>query len=207
MLGPTGSGKSHFVTQILRARVRRGAHVVMIATKRDDATLDALRWPIITKWPPSYRQTHVIFWVKSGLTRASRQVQREKIFHVLNEIWEPNSNRIVVFDEIAYVQHELGLGQQLTTYYREGRSLGITIVAATQRPQGITRWMHSETSWSVAFKPKDEDDAERVAQVLGSKRGYRDVLMDLDGDRHEFVLIRNRTGEAYISSMPFRSRS
>lgn len=179
---------------------------MVIATKPADKTLTALGWPVIDKWPPSYGQDQVIYWPKaSGLTAAGRAVQRAKIMHVLTKLWVKDSNRIVSFDEIAYLQHELRMGSTLTTYYREARALGITIVASTQRPQGITRWMHSESSWTVCFRPKDDDDSERVAQVLGNKRFYRDILTGLDRERHEFLMLRTLTGESYISALPFRA--
>lgn len=206
ILGPNGSGKSYFETVVLKTRAARGGpRIVMIATKPADETLTDLGWPIIDKWPPNYKQDQVIFWARAqGLTTAGRAIQRRKIMDVLEKLWVKRSNTIVSFDEIAYLQHELHMGTVLTTYYREARALGITVVASTQRPQGITRWMHSESAWSVSFRPKDEEDAERVAQVLGSKRFYKDILLGLSRERHEFLMVRTLTGEAHISALPFR---
>ena len=68
-----------------------------------------------------------------------------------------------------------------------------------QRPQGVARDMHSEASWTVSFRPKDEDDAERYAEVLGSRRQWMPVLMSLDKRKHEFVIKHERTGLAAIS--------
>jgi hypothetical protein len=206
ILGPTGSGKTHFQNHILKRRVAvRKSHVVVIATKPADQTLKILGWPTIKKWPPRYNQNQVIYGAKaSGLSAQGRADQREKIQELLDALWQPDANRVLVIDEIAYLQHELGLGTHLTTLYREGRSIGLTIVANTQRPQGITRWMHSESKWKIAFLPEDEDDAERVAQVLGNKKYYRDILMELDRDKHEFIITHGR--EAYISHIPKRSR-
>lgn len=51
-----------------------------------------------------------------------------------------------------------------------------------------------------AFRPKDEDDGIRVAQVMGSRKYWLPLLMnELDRDRHEFFLVNARTGEAVIS--------
>lgn len=201
IMGQNGSGKSYFERVVLQMRVAaRQSHVVLIATKPADATLAGMGWPIIEKWPPDYGKNQVIFWAKSkGLSKASQVEQKRKILDVLDRLWTADSNRIVVFDEIAYLATDLGLRTELTTYYREARALGITIVASTQRPQGVPRWMHSESAWSVFFAPKDAADAERMAEVAGSKRDYMPILQSLDRAKYEFLLVRGLTGEMYIS--------
>lgn len=205
ILGPTGSGKSWFQAAVLEERARRRhSHILVICTKPADDTLKSLGWPVIKRWPPNADQKQVLIWPKSGLSVVRKRQQRDEIVGVLEKIWVPNSNRIVVFDEISYLQHELGLEHLLRTYYREARSQGITIVANTQRPQSVTRFMHSESKWTVAFAPSDEDDAERVAQVLGNKKYYRDVLLELDSTKHEFLLVQTTSREAYISSIDNR---
>ena len=200
ILGQTGSGKSFFEKTVLQQRVAaRGSHVVVIATKPADATLTSMGWPVITRWPPDYGKNQVIFWAKGGLSKDSQEKQREAILDVLGRLWQPDSNRIVVFDEISYLAVDLGLKTELTTYFREARALGITIVSSTQRPQGVPRWMHSEASWTVCFAPKDEEDAERMAQVLGGKKTYMPILQTLNRARYEFLIVHGLTGEFVIS--------
>jgi len=200
ILGQNGSGKSYFEATILHDRaVARGSHVVVIATKPADATLVGLGWPVIDSWPPSYGQNQVIFWPKAkGLDRRAMADQREKIRNLLAQLWKPASNIVVAWDEIYYPDVDLGLRTEVTRYFREGRGLGITNVATTQRPNGVNRWVHSESSWKAMFAAQDEEDAFRMAQVAGS-RHYRDILLSLDRARYEFLLIRGLTGETYIS--------
>ena len=213
ILGQTGRGKSFFEKTILMERARlRGSRIVVVDTKPADKTLTSTGWPIVEHWPPAQgwrkkrRDFHqVIFWAKTkGLGRDARVRQSQKIEDLLEKLWVPDSNIIVVFDEIAYVEKELGLRPHVERYFREGRSIGITVVATTQRPQGVTRYMHSESAWSVFFAPKDEEDAERMAQVAGNKLYYRRVLSELKGSEFEFLLVHNLSGEAYISSLPKR---
>lgn len=208
MYGPTGAGKSYFEKTILMERARlRGSHIVLIATKPADRTISSMGWPVVTKWPPSKgwsdrRKTEqVIFWAKGGLRKSEQERQKVMIEDLLDKLWVPNSNIIVVFDEVAYVEQELGLSTHVQTYFREGRTLGITVVASTQRPANVTRFMHSESTWSVFFSPKDEDDAERMAQVAGNKQYYVRVLRELRRDQYEFLLVHNLTNEAYITSI------
>lgn len=211
ILGQTGSGKSFFEKTILMERARlRGSRIVVIATKPADATLTSTGWPVVQSWPPGQgwtknrrRYEQVIFWAKAkGLSKAARTRQAFLIEELLEMLWIPDSNIIVVFDEIAYVEKELGLRTHVERYFREARGLGITVVATTQRPQGVTRYMHSESAWSVFFAPKDEEDAERMAQVAGNKLYYRGVLAELNRSKYEFLLVHNLSGESYISSLP-----
>lgn len=213
ILGQTGSGKSFFEKTILQERARlRGSRIVVVATKPADATLTSTGWPVVESWPPATgwtkdrrRYEQVIFWAKArGLSKDARVRQAQKIEDLLEMLWVPNSNIVVVFDEIAYVEKELGLRTHVERYFREARGLGITVVATTQRPQGVTRYMHSESAWSVFFAPKDEEDAERMAQVAGNKLYYRRVLGELDRTKYEFLLVHNLSGEAYISHLPKR---
>lgn len=213
IVGPTGSGKSWFEKTVLEERATlRGSHIVLVATKPADATLTSLHWPVVTEWPPKKEwndkrdHNQVIFWAKAqGLNDEGRAKQRGMIEDLLHKLWRPDSNIIVCFDEIAYLEQELKLKTQLQTYYREARSNGITIVANTQRPSQVNRYMWSESTWSVSFRPKDDDDAKRVAQILGNQLYYQRVFDELDRSKHEFLLVHSLTQQSYISSIPLKS--
>jgi hypothetical protein len=51
----------------------------------------------------------------------------------------------------------------------------------------------------VCFAPKDEEDAERMAQVLGGKRTYMPILQNLDREKYEFLIVHGLTRKMYIS--------
>jgi len=207
ILGPNGSGKTYAQDVILMMRAAaRESSIVLLSTKPKDESLDDLvypdgkPWKTITHWPPPYGVDQVIFAARAkGLSTAARAEQRRKVMDLLNEIWVKDSNRIFVLDEIGYLQQELNLRTHLNTMYREARALGLTLVSNTQRPVGTTRYMHSESPWKLAFRPEDEDDARRVAEILGNRRGYVDVLMNLDAPAHEFLMLYSKTGQAVIT--------
>lgn len=210
ILGPTGSGKSYFLKTIITERARvRGSHVVVLVTKAADKTIDSLGWPVVDHWPPKKRwgekrsMEQVVYWAKCPtLGKEGMDKQRAAVEHLLESLWHEDANVILVWDEIAYVELDLGLKTHVSRYYREARSLGITNVAATQRGQGVSRWIHSESVWTVGFTPKDEDDAERMAQIFGNKLYYKEVLLSLDRTKREFLLVHNLTNERYISHIP-----
>lgn len=202
--GKSGGGKTYFVGQILAERARvRGSHVVIVATKRTDRTLRNLGWPIIAEWPPGYGQNQVIFWARAkGISAEHRIPQRAKVKRLMDTLWVPDSNIVIYWDELSYVETMLKLKPEMETYYREGRANGITNVASMQRPTGVSRLAHSEAGWTVAFPPKDADDRKRVAEVLGDRQRFSLVLDQLDRTKHEFLIRHDRTGETYISHLP-----
>lgn len=202
ILGPSGSGKTYFEATILRERAaRRHSAIVFIATKPVDKTIVQLGWPIVDTWREVTKHRQCIFWPRTELLGQEWETyMARKIEDLLSRLWRAKAKVIIVFDEIA-TSEELStrLKTIIKRFWREARSVGITIVAMKQRPQGIQRDMHSEATWIAAFKPKDEDDAIRVAQVIGNKRKWLPILMSLDRDRHEFILFNSATGAAVIT--------
>lgn len=202
ILGPSGSGKTYFDATILQQRVKaRDSRVIFVATKKADETIDRLGWPVIDSFDDVRRNRQSVFWPKTSQVGDQREAHLLKhLLDLLDNLWQENANAIIAFDEIATVE-DLGtqMKKRVKMYWREARSNGITVVGMKQRPQGIQRDMHSESTWVVSFKPKDEDDALRYAEVLGGKKTWMPVLRALDRDSHEFVMLNSRTGRAVIS--------
>jgi nucleoside-triphosphatase THEP1 len=209
ILGPTGSGKTYFLATILQERVySRGSGVVFVATKPADATILALGWPIVSDWKGVTQNKQCIFWPRtSALGTRRKEYMAAKIDDLLGRLWVNDSANIVAFDEIATVEQlSPELKNLVQMYWREARSVGITVIGMKQRPQGIQRDMHSEATWVVSFKPKDEDDALRYAEILGGKKQWGPILSQLDREEHEFVIKYERTGDAAVSwvDMPLK---
>jgi nucleoside-triphosphatase THEP1 len=217
IVGPTGSGKSFLLVDMIRERVRRrGTSVIYIATKQADDTIKKLGWPITDVWRDVAKHDQVVFWPRTKEIGVKRKAyQAAKIEDLLDRLWQPDANTEVVFDEAAYIEALTAeLRMLLQMYLREGRSHGIGCVLGKQRVQGIQRDMHSETDWKVSFRMNDYEDNERAAQLFGPKRAYVPVLESLDRERHEFLIQHKLTGAEFISWVdrplappPDRSRS
>lgn len=202
ILGPTGSGKSFVLVDIIRERVRRrGSSVIYVATKQQDKTIDMLGWPVVDSWRGITQHDQAVFWPRTkAIGTARKAYHAQRIEDLLSHLWQPDANTVVIFDEFVYVE---GLSREvrdlLNMYLREGRSHGLTVVAGKQRVQGTQRDMHSETDWKIAFPMNDREDNERLAQLFGSKREYVPVIESLDRDRFEFLIQHKLTRQAYIS--------
>jgi KaiC len=205
ILGPSGSGKTVFEETILTERVAaRDSKTIFVATKKSDRQIRALAelgWPVVASFSETEQHKQCVYWPRTKLMGQARKAYlAAKVQDLLERGWHEDANTVIAFDEIATVE---GLSAEVRAliydYWREGRSLGITVVAMKQRPQAIQRDMHSESSWVCSFRPKDEDDAKRYAEIIGSRAYWLPVLMSLERENYEFVLQHARTGEAVIS--------
>lgn len=211
--GPSGSGKTHLMMSILQGHYRdqeawraenrrdnlaRGA--IMVVTKRDDDIFTRMGWPV-AHTADEIRDTNAVFWPRTSKLGTERRAYHDRhITRLLHKLWQPQANTVLAFDEIGYVEGLSGEARAtVQQYWREFRSLGGTMLAMKQRPQGALRDMHSETPWTAVFKPKDRADSERFAELLGHRRDWMPVLDDLDRERHEFVLRHAITEQAVIS--------
>lgn len=202
ILGTSGSGKSFFLTQVLAEMIRRRkSSVIYIATKSADDTIADMGWPIVDTWEEVQQNPQCIFWPNNGLKgKAYRDYQAQKIEELLDNLWGPDANTIVVFDEIAYVE---GLNKDLKAtvgkYLREGRSHGIFCVMGKQRGQGADMEMHGQSDWKVCFKINNENDMEYAAGVLGDKKKWMPVIKSLNKQKYEFIIVSLAADKAYIS--------
>jgi hypothetical protein len=190
----------------------------VVATKLDDATVErliALGWPRVTTADEVRRHRQCVFWpAPKGIGEERETALERAIYDLLATLWVKDSNTVVVFDEIGTVEqlpgparHAKRLQKLIRQYWREGRALGISVVASKQRPVGVVRDQHSESRWKIVFPPADEGDMQRFAELLGQPAEWEPVLRSLDQEAHQFVIRNNVTKDAYISWIDFRLES
>ena len=202
IIGMNGSGKTYLLLKMLQDRMLvRNSHIILVVTKRSDKIFAKLGWPIVRELRELRKYRQAIYWPQTSLIGRQRKAFHEvRIREFLERYWQPDSNRVIAFDEIAYIESlSPDVKELIAMYWREGRSNGITVVAMKQRPQGVQRDMSSETWWTFAFVPKDHSDAERFAELFGNKKDWLPVFEQMNPDNHEFLVRHTRTRQAYIS--------
>lgn len=208
IIGPTRSGKTLFMCKAVQERMLvRKTPVVIMQSKPADDTVMRLGWPVIADGNVRKveHERWCIYWPQTNATGQNRKFyQADKFRDLLDRLWHANANIVVVWDDVGYIESlyttdKQSLGDIQEMYMREGGSSGITNVLLKQRPQGSRRVMHSETMWTAAFPPKDEDDRERFAQLFGNKKRYVEVFKQMDSSRHEFLLKHFSTNSEVIS--------
>jgi hypothetical protein len=187
--GQTGSGKTYWLVAALQERAAKtDDREILVCNKPADGTLSKLGWPITDRWEDVRRYRQVIFWPRTNLTGEEREAYQEQRFYdLLNRLWVPNSNCVIAYDEIGYLETlSKRMKKLIDMYWRESRSQGITQVAMKQRPVWVNRSQHSESRWKVVFPPEDRADMRRFAELLGPVKEWEPVLDQL-GER-EFII-------------------
>lgn len=202
ILGPSGSGKGVFLRDILLERARRRqSHIVFIATKPADKTTTSMGWPVVDDYRGVLQYPQVIYWPHTNkIGQARKDYLREKVMDLLARMWHPDSNTVVVWDELARAE-KLGPDVKETAemYFTEGRALGITNVYGKQRTQGVGRDATGNTDWKITFRMSDLADSERTAELFGPKKTFVPVIQSLDRERFEFLIQHKLDLQTYIS--------
>lgn len=120
------------------------------------------------------------------------------------------TNVFLGIDETMFAADELRLGKQFVIFWNEGRSMGLSFVAAMQRPAWIPRSSKSAPSVYVIFPTSDPEDLAELAKVAGYKRAA-DFKSELDRlGPHEHLLVVGQGGAArqvYRSRVVIRKKS
>lgn len=172
ILGPTGSGKTFFVHQMLDTR----EYVCVLAVKPRDDTLERFKrgeeygrnkYKVVKKWPPDYGVHKLVYWEKpKGLHKLKEQ--SIAIHNALNRMYREGGWTIYV-DEAGYVAGTLGLGQALGVLLNQGRSSKISMVITVTRPTSVIarvpKEAFSQPRHKLIFKYENADEMKAASQV------------------------------------------
>lgn len=197
-IGPTGCGKSTLLMGLLDRR----AYVVVVGTKPRDRTLDRLRrdgYRLEREWPPSAPPAvapRVLFWPRID-RMGDRVAQAGAIGAMLESIYR-TGGWCVVLDELRYVASPryLGLEAQVVMLYQQARSLGVSVVGATQRPRHVPLDCYSAATHLFLWRTSDQQDLRRLSELDGADvELVRRVLPHLG--RHECLYVNTRDGSLF----------
>lgn len=185
-----GSGKTTLARELLKLR----DYVVVFGTKTQDSSLysplEKQGYAITERFDPNDYDKHrrVIFRPPlPAPTKAGLEQQRDAFREALLGIFDTGGWTIYL-DEIRYLSQTLGLGTELDLLWLQGRSLGITIVASTQRPVSVPLNMFEQSAHSFLARISSRDDRARAAEYTGPNQGrvFETVAML---PSHEFLYI------------------
>lgn len=212
LVGPTGYGKTTVALDLIEERAFR----VILATKPRDAVLQQLvasgEYQRIYSWPPPGPPTvmhlgrpvptkwsRVILWPKwKGAADTAKM--GETFWQALAGIFAEGKWCVDV-DELAYMVRRLGLSTDLQDFWQQGRSLGLSLVGATQRPAWVPLDLYSQADHLVLYKCTDETDLRRVQGLAGiDPQTIRRSLRSLR--KYEFVYVNKATEQVVVSKSP-----
>lgn len=175
LIGHTGSGKTTALLAILPHR----RYCVLVGTKARDRTLSGLvrrprwgrplrphEWRRIEDWPPpDPTAERVVLWPR--LDRLEDTARQQDVFGRMLEGVFSTGGWCVAADELHYLATHLGLRPQLELLYEQGRSLGVSLVAATQRPAWVPLAVYSQATHLFLWRSTDDRDTKRLSDIGG----------------------------------------
>ena len=197
LVGPTGRGKTTLETAILPRR----DYVVFLSTKRVDSTQDTLRgmgYQVIhsAKELNADVASKVVLrppWPDDASAKTLKELHASVFGEALNRVFR-NGYWTVVMDEARYLTRDLGLADEAQLLWLQGRSLGITVVAGTQRPRWIPLEAYDQATHLFFFKDKDRQNVDRQAEIAGlDRRAILDVVPTMD--KHDLLYAHRDTDE------------
>jgi hypothetical protein len=198
LVAKPGAGKTTFAREVLDLR----DWVVVLGTKiRDPDLYDefiARGYVVKTEWSPfDTSNPRVIFAPPlPEPTRAGRQAQAEAFRKVLIQLFQlEQGNWTVYCDEIRYLTADLGLATEIDTLYLQGRALGITMVASTQRPRSVPRNVFSTATWFGFWRVSSLEDRASASELVGDMQPVAKEAMAIL-PQHEMLLINSVTDSA-----------
>lgn len=192
LIGPTGQGKTTLLNQILDVH----KYVVVFATKPRDASMDRLiarGYDKMTRWDavPPERSPKRVLWPDARRMN-SKTVQQEVFRDAFDRIYR-EGGWTVALDELWYIINKLNLDDEVKTYLLQARSLGISLVVATQRPAWVPLEVYDQSTHLFFWRDNDETNLRRLSGISWrSGDMIRHTIANLD--EFQVLYVNTRTG-------------
>ena len=206
LIGPTGSGKTTLTNALLPLR----RFVIFFGTKpsgRDDTALELVKHhgyrlvrdvdqlpQVITP-----KNSRIVFWPKFT-TPADVPMQAWQIDATTRRAFVEGGWCLVV-DETWYWEHELRLGRMLSQLWTQGRSLGLSLVAGTQRPAHIPLLAYDQATHVFFWRDNDERNLKRISGMNGLNAQLIRATVSALPDHH-VLYVNTRTGRMAVTVAP-----
>jgi hypothetical protein len=118
------------------------------------------------------------------------------IRHVLD--WaEKTGNWAILLDELMWVSRNLRLERELEAVWFQGRTQGVSLIGAAQRPTHVPRLAYSQATYFFLWQTADKGDLERLRDIsAGIPRGMiESSVLSLDWDMHECLFVDTKRRE------------
>lgn len=209
LIGPTGSGKTTLALALLPMR----QYVIAYGTKPTgkDKTLMSLirrdRWRLVqqlAKMPKVIlpgRAMRIVFWPKYR-SPADQPMQAWEIANSLQTAFTAGGWCLFV-DETWWFTHKLGLKGWLEALWSQGRSVGISVVAGTQRPRYIPLLAYDQATHVFFWRDNDAENLKRISGMNGLNAALiRSTVATLAP--HEVLYVNTRTSQMLVTKAPAR---
>jgi hypothetical protein len=192
-VGRTQSGKTTFMREVIGRR----DYVVMLATKAEDPIYRKLEldgFVMTDTFDPSPDGPHKVIFKPplKGTHKEDLLEQREAFRECLSDVFR-EGGWCVWANEVRYLSDNLKLKSDLEVLWLQGATLGVTMVAETQRPVSIPI-LAFDAHHLVYWKTADKNDVLTMTEYTGVNTDTARVTIPRL-PRHELLYIDTVTDE------------
>lgn len=209
IIGPTGQGKTVLQTEILPFF----PFVAVFATKPVDRSMKELivnqGYKRLAHWhrlDPFDVPKRVVWPDASSLKAIS--TQRRVFAHAFQSIFReggrPEHNPVgwaVGIDELWYIVNVLGLDEAVKLFLLQGRSLGHSLIVATQRPSKVPLEVYDQSTHLFYFRDNDRRNLDRLSEINARDSALVKLIVQ-NLDQHQVLYINTRTGQMVRTRTP-----
>lgn len=206
-IGPTKSGKTTLFRELMRDARNNRTHPwqVVTATKRRDEILDTFKGDEFVKMPSWQVHDAEVFsrvMLAPPLPSAKRKgIQADAIREALTSIYQ-QGGWLVLLDELKHIADYLGLKPEVELLLHQGRSAGITVVSAVQRPRHVPLMAYDQADHIFMWESRDSNIRKRLAEIGGKVNPDQiEHGLSLLPSRHSFLYIHPSTGKVVQSEV------
>jgi energy-coupling factor transporter ATP-binding protein EcfA2 len=185
--GQTGSGKTELLLRIMELRTYS---TIMVTKPRDPIFKSpfAKGYKRMTKFAPTASTKRILLSAPSGDSTTAQVGNQQEVFkHALDNMYAAGGWAIGV-DETLWISNRLRLGSLVGDASFMGRALGISVVAATQRPAHIPVIIPQSATHAFLGKTGRKGDLKTLAELGGDPRETERAIASLR-DQHDFVYV------------------
>lgn len=203
LIGPTGQGKTTMLLNLLPLH----PYVTVFVTKPRDEVMESLlfqgyvkleRWQSIDprQWPRR------LLWPNA--TELDSLERQKEVFHNAFRTIYREGGWTVAIDETWYVVNELKLGADIKLFLLQARSLGISLLCASQRPAYIPLEIYDQSTHLMFWRDNDESNLKRISGISWrSANLIRNIVANLE--RYQVLYVNTRTGRMLRTRIPFNA--
>jgi len=193
ILGRTGAGKTYLGFQLLNASIsKERPGVVLVMKPRDKTVVDFMtkyKLRRVKHWPPPIVRRKLdkprgwVLWPPLGDFDRDDEVLRSEFDRCFRESYVQAARRngeprALFVDEVVGVAKELRLEASLNRLWMRGRSLGIGLWAATQRPFHAPLLAYQAPEHLFIAKEPDKRNRQRLGEIGGFDSDLIESIVD-----------------------------
>lgn len=197
-IGPTRSGKSTLVAELLRPGIRPSDFVCILGSKRRDPLYEDFRrrgYQRLRRWVVSEPEImpRVLLAPKvRGFDSADHQ---REVFREALDAMMRQGGWTVDFNEARYLANHLGLHREFEHMLHAGRTEGVTVITEAQRPRHIPLLAYDQATHLFLFRNPDASSAKRLGEI-GGAFDARTIQQEVSVlPFHTMLYVNTETGE------------